>query len=199
MLTHNFINKKTVGLFYIPAVFVLAFTSVYTSVFASQASASQVLMAKKNVSEAKFKIHVKKGRKQNYYHMEYVLTADNFIMPTSKSELTLVNEGGHFTIYIKKEDFPIIAPNCDENIELDMPWTKSTRISALEKINKKAALYQSLRDVMNGVKKEQKVVIELNPNITVKNNEPLDIELTKCNVFFRTARDSYVDYIGGFR
>jgi len=153
--------------------------------------ASQVI-----ASDQTSKIYVKKGRKQDYYHMEYVLTAKNLIMPGSKSELMLINEGGHFVVYIKKDEFPVIAPSCNENIELDMPWTKSTRISALKKISKKTALYQSLLDVLNGNKKEQKVIIELNPNITVKSKKPLEIELTKCNVFFRTARDEYVDYIG---
>jgi len=158
-----------------------------------------VVFASQVVASDKTTIHVKKGRTKDYYHMEYVLTAKNLIMPDSKSELTLINEGGHFVVYIKKEAFPVLAPHCSENIELDMPWTKSTRISALKKISKKTALYQSLLEVLNGTKKEQKVIIELNPNITVKNKKPLDLELTKCNIYFRTARDEYVDYIGRLR
>ena len=157
-------------------------------------TASQVI-----ASDQTAKIYVKKGRSRNYYHMEYVLTEKNLIMSDFKSELTLINAGGHFSIFIKKEEFPLVAPNCEDNIELDMPWTKSTRISALKKISKKTALYQSLVEVVKGNKKDQKVVIELNPNIAIKHNDPLEIELTKCNVYFRTARDAYIDYVGGLK
>ena len=199
MLRVFFQSKKQVCVFCLPVVFTLAFASVFTSVFASPANASQVVSSEKNVSKQDFKIHVRRGRRTSYYHMEYVVTSDNLIKLGSKSELTLVNEGGHFTVYLKKDAFPVIAPNCNDNIELDMPWTKSTRLSALKKINKKRALYESLLEVFNGTKKEQKVIIELNPNIAIKNRKPLDIELTKCNVFFRTARDGYVDYLGRLR
>jgi len=156
--------------------------------------ASQVIASDNNT-----KIHVRKGRTTNYYHLEYVLTADNLITPEHKSDLMLVSEGGHFEVRIKKDKFPIQAPNCKENIILDMPWTKSTLISALRKIEKKSALFRSIQEVADGVKKELKVVIELNPNIKVKNKDPIDIELTQCHVFFRSARDSYIDYIGNLR
>ena len=142
------------------------------------------------------KIHVKKGRSHNYYHLEYTLTPNNLVMRESKTELALINEGGHFVVYIKKEAFPVLAPACNDVIELNMPRTRSTRLTALDKIAQKTKLYKSLQAIASGAKKEQKVIVELNPDIVVKNENPVDVELTRCHVYFRTARDAYVDYIG---
>ena len=149
-----------------------------------------------NGADEDFKIHVKKGRKQNYYHMEYMLTADNLIMDEAKSALNLVNDGGHFIVHIKKDRFPVSAPACDKNIVLDMPPTESTQLSALKKIHKKRNLHNALWEVANGSRKEQKVVIELNPDIKIIDRDPIKLELTTCKIYFRTALDAYVDYVG---
>jgi len=173
--------------------------SIFPSIFACLICTVFVLTPLSSVNgadEKSYKIHVKKGKKQDYYHMEYVLTADNLIMTEAKSALNLVNDGGKFTVHIKKNAFPLAAPSCKERIELIMPMTKSTHLSALKKIRKKRELHNALWEVVNGTRKEQKIILEINPYFKIVNQAPIELELTKCSIYFRTARDAYVDYIG---
>jgi hypothetical protein len=40
------------------------------------------------------------------------------------------------------------------------------------------------------------VVIELNPYVEKVQNNPLTLQLTQCNIFFRQAQNRYVNYLG---
>jgi hypothetical protein len=61
-----------------------------------------------------------------------------------------------------------------------MPWTAPDTPGAKEKIAAKEALLIG--------------VVELNPYVEVVGRDPLQLQLTQCNVFFRHALGAYVDH-----
>ena len=142
------------------------------------------------------KIHTSKTKLQAYYHIEYEITPDNFVMPKPISDDVLKADGGQFEVYIKKHLFPINAPHCKKEIILRMPWTKSSLKNASQFIEEKVALYKKLLDVSEGKRSDLKVIIELNPYVQVTSTNPLNVELTQCNVFFRSSHGRYIDYPG---
>ena len=113
-------------------------------------------------------------------------------MEKQLSKKMLKMDGGQFEIYLKKTLFPIKAPQCNKELILRMPWTKSSLPGAEKYIAEKIDLYQKLLAVIEGKKDSEKIIVELNPYIDVKNKEPLDIELTQCNVFFRHSHGRYI-------
>jgi len=131
----------------------------------------------------------------NYYHIEYILTADNFILDKEDT----IRDNGFFQILIDKKEFPIPAPHCRKRIILRMPSSSTYLATPAEKvlsersIQLKTALFNKVKEVAAGKLKELKVVIELNPYVKVVTENPLKLELDYCNVFFRTQWNFYVD------
>ncbi|MDD3295795.1 MAG: hypothetical protein PHU64_00360 [Candidatus Omnitrophica bacterium] len=156
---------------------------------------------------AKPKIYVSTHRGIDYYHMKYTLTPDNveLTLPTyhkyGPSEYFF--EYGNFQLFIPKEKFPISAPNCNTHIILRMPMTmgdvfaKRYYTSEQERyIAEKRAVYDKIKQIKESGRGELEVVVELNPYVKVKQEEPLEVELEWCNVFFRDAYGQYIDYVG---
>ena len=141
-------------------------------------------------------IYTVKSKSKTYYHVEFKVTPDNFVMPKPISDDVLKADGGQFEVYIKKHLFPINAPHCKKEIILRMPWTKSSLKNASQFIEEKVALYKKLLDVSEGKRSDLKVIIELNPYVQVTSTNPLNVELTQCNVFFRSSHGRYIDYPG---
>jgi len=57
-------------------------------------------------------------------------------------------------------------------------------------------LYNRIKEMKESGRGSVDVVIELNPYVRVKSKNPLELELTNRNVFFRSAHGRYIDYVG---
>ena len=123
-----------------------------------------------------------------YFHVPYTLTVDNMVDVESISTEQLITDGGQFEILIKKEAFPIRAPNCQANIIARMPWTDQK-----EKLNSRIAAYNDIKSVLTGEATGTDVVLELNPYVDQDENGPY---LTQCNVFFRVHQGQYINHLG---
>ena len=132
-------------------------------------------------------IYTSHGKYNNYYHIEFELTKNNFTL-SKKS----IRSNGQFEVLIPKAFFPIKAPNCKKNIILRMPDTFATK--GEEAYQERISLFDKIQEVKTGNIKSLKVVIELNPYIERLNIQPLEIQLQYCNVFFRTAFDHYINH-----
>jgi hypothetical protein len=140
---------------------------------------------------AENKISVSQGKYSNYYHIKYTLTKSNFIIPNNVRP----EYDGQFEILLRKESFPIKAKKCTGKLILRMPSTLSTSKNKIEGINKKLLLLKEITDVSKNIKKSIKVIIELNPYVSVVSKNPLLLELTNCNVFFRVKNGMYVNHL----
>lgn len=122
-------------------------------------------------------VTVNPGKYSDYYHMSYSLVPGEYQVNKAYG----FNDGGQFEVLVPKAYFPITAPNCRKNIIIRMPWSANEE--------KKRALYQALLSASEPVP----VTLELNPYIEVLHKQPLDLELTYCNVFFRHRNGDYYD------
>lgn len=123
-------------------------------------------------------IKINPGKYSNYYHMKFELISGYYKVNTEYG----FNQGGQFEVLVPKEHFPIRAPNCNENIIIRMPYSKSEA--------QKRALFDSLV-----ASQTVTVTLELNPYINILNSSPLEIELQYCNVFFRHRAGDYFDHL----
>tara|TARA_Y100000031_G_C8083455_1_gene320759 strand:+ start:137 stop:739 length:603 start_codon:yes stop_codon:yes gene_type:complete len=158
-------------------------------------------------SSADQKIYVSRHKGIDYYHIKYTLTSENIALTLSTyhkygpSEYFF--EYGNFQLFIPKEKFPIPAPNCNTHIILRMPMTmgdvfadKYHTPEEEQYIAEKKAIYDKIKEIKESGKGELDVVVELNPYVKVKQDEPLEVELEWCNVLFRDAYGQYIDYVG---
>ena len=151
-------------------------------------------------------IHVNPGKYNNYYHISYTLTPENCELKIPISERTpkytetneyTFSEGGQFEVFLRKSYFPVHAPHLKgEFIILRMPWTDPDDPDSNQKIEVKRHLFDSIRKMKIIGKGSVLVVLELNPYIKVVQDDPLKLELSGRNIFFRQSHDSYIDYVG---
>jgi hypothetical protein len=143
-------------------------------------------------------IYTLPGKYNDFYHVKYTLKKATICRELSdKRRLTSTFlDGGQFEVLIPKEQFPVSAPNCKKHIILRMPWTNPALLNAPLFIEQKRHLFGQIEALKKGDVDEIDVVIELNPYVRVKNQAPLELELERCNVFFRHAHGQYVDYVG---
>ena len=124
-------------------------------------------------------IKVNPGKYFSYYHLQYLLDTEQYKINLDYG----FNAGGQFEVLVPKEHFPIAAPNCNRDIIIRMPWSSI--------VDDKKALYDQL------LSKQQNtlVTLELNPYVKVISEQPLQLELTYCNVFFRHKSGNYYDQL----
>lgn len=134
-------------------------------------------------------ISVSHGKYSDYYHIQYTLTNSNFTIPENNNP----SYNGQFEILLNKSDFPVPSPNCSSNLILRMPATLTDANNSKSSIAEKVSLFNEIKNVKDGHKKDIDVIIELNPYISVKSTEPLSLELNNCNVFFRTNNNKYIN------
>lgn len=125
---------------------------------------------------------------KEYFHVPYTLTADNIVDVEPISTEQLIADGGQFEILIKKEAFPVRAPNCQANIIARMPWTDQK-----EKIDSRVTAYNGIKSVLKGEAASTDVVLELNPYV---DQDKDGAYLTQCNVFFRVHQGQYINHLG---
>lgn len=151
-------------------------------------------------------IHVSPGKYNNYYHMSYSLTPENCELEIPLSERTpkyaetneyTFSESGQFEVFIRKTHFPVPSPNLKgEFIILRMPWTDPDDPDANKKIAKKRHIFDSIKQMKTLGKGSIELILELNPYVKVLQGDPLKLELSGRNIFFRHSHGSYVDYLG---
>jgi hypothetical protein len=141
-------------------------------------------------------IFLNKGRYGPYYHLRLALKAE--AIDFAQSDRTAPS-GGQFELRLRREKFPVPAPNCRGPIILRMPWTSPQAVEAKKKIAVKEDLLKRIWALEKYPNEALPVVIELNPYVKVVSHTPLKVQLTQCNVFFRDADGSYIDDTGPFR
>ena len=136
---------------------------------------------------------------KTYFHLELELHAHDLITsgPVMERELAYhLTDGGQFEIYIQPELIPASKPDCQQGIIVRMPWTNPKSPNADIAVKKKKLLYTQIMQLRANNSIIQKVVVELNPYISINSDNPKNISLTQCNVFFRHARGEYIDKLG---
>ena len=123
-------------------------------------------------------IKINPGRYFNYYHIEFELNPNQYSVNTEYG----FTARGQFEVFVPKELFPIPAPKCRNNIIIRMPASFSSSV------RKKRKLYDSLLN-----SERIRVILKINPFVEVVRQEPLALELTHGNVFFRQKNDNYHD------
>ena len=150
-------------------------------------------------------IHALEGKYTRYYHLLLKLHPQNFelTIPTDQRQPQYTTENryefsgnGQFEIFVRKEAFPVPAPKCERYIIVRMPGTAPSRADAARKLEQKRALFDALKELKNSGTGAYEVAIELNPYVQVVRRDPLQLELTECNVFFRQADGAYIDRVG---
>ena len=124
-------------------------------------------------------VTVNPGKYSDYYHIPYLLVPGKYQVNNAYG----FNDGGQFEVLVPKAYFPIPAPNCRKNIIIRMPWSEYDAT--------KKALYETLLTATEPVP----VILELNPYVKVLQEQPLSVQLTYCNVFFRHRNGDYVDHL----
>ncbi len=138
-------------------------------------------------------VHLLQEQAKQLYLVEYEMTAENLIMTKPKASDVLLQQGGQFSAYIDKKNFPIKAPNCAKLIIVGMKETKKSAPNAEQSIADKIDLHYDLQDVYKKKTASKKVIIELNPYIIKATGDLDKIELARCNVYFRTYRGKYIN------
>jgi hypothetical protein len=134
-------------------------------------------------------IVVNPGRQGPYFHMRFDLTAAGIdFSQTDRS----VGPGGQFTVRLRPEHFPVLAPSCRGDLILRMPWTSPSVPDANLKIAAKMALLARILTLEHPPDATVPVVLELNPYVQMISRTPLLLRLTQCNVFFRQVFGAYV-------
>ena len=141
----------------------------------------KVLLLVMLLSTATFAVEVtvNPGKYSDYYHIPYLLVPGKYQVNNAYG----FNGGGQFEVLVPKAHFPIPAPNCRKNIIIRMPWSEHEAT--------KKALYETLLTATEPVP----VILELNPYVEVLQEQPLSVQLTYCNVFFRHRNGDYVDHL----
>ena len=124
-------------------------------------------------------VTVNPGKYSDYYHMPYLLQPGKYQVNDAYG----FNDGGQFEVLVPKQYFPVPAPNCRRNIIIRMPWSEHEAT--------KKALYETLLTATEPVP----VILELNPYVEVLQEQPLSLELTYCNVFFRHRNGDYYRHL----
>jgi len=151
-------------------------------------------------------IYTAKGKYWNYYHIKFTLTPDNTLLTLkdyykygpSKYEFA---DGG-FQIFIPKNKFPILAPNCKGYIILRMPGTLDDIPHKEQYIAEKKTLFDRIKEMKESGKGQVDVVVQLNESdfgIKVISKNPLKVEVEGTNVFFRDSHGRYIDYVGDLK
>ena len=150
-------------------------------------------------------IYASEGKYTRYYHLLLKLHPQDFelTVPTDQRRPRYTTENryefggnGQFEIFVRKEAFPVPAPKCERYIIVRMPGTDPSRADATRKLEQKRALFDVLKELKNSGTGACDVAIELNPYVQVVRRDPLQLELTECNVFFRQADGAYIDGVG---
>jgi len=145
------------------------------------------------------KLHLDTSDETTRYYLELPLRMQDLVLagPLMQREMayTFV-DGGQFEIYVKPAVLPVGSPGCDALI-IRMPWTKPELPGAAAAVEVKRKLFAQLEDLTHGRSPEVTVVVELGPHVEVAKDDPKQVSLTRCELFFRYAHETYayVDHV----
>jgi hypothetical protein len=122
-----------------------------------------------------------------HYELCYELSGANAELRKGTS----FSSGGQFEVLIPKEKFPVAAPKCGRALILRMPWTDPAARDAAAKVRQKRELYDAIGALKSGARQVD-VAIDLAPYVRVLARDPLQVELTGCNIFFAQKSGAYV-------
>jgi hypothetical protein len=155
-------------------------------------------------------VHVVQGEARKYYHVRFDLTPENCELSVpltermprySDSNTYEFTSWGQFEVFVRRTAFPVPAPHTNrEFLILRMPATdpgshpKGKRLLA-----RKRDLFDAILRMKTENAGRVEVIVELNPFMRVVSHDPLRVELTGRNIFFRQAYGQYIDYMGPLR
>ena len=154
-------------------------------------------------------IHVASGKYSPYYHIRFSLTPDNTVLTVPLSERKpqysdnndyVFAEGGQFEVFVERSKFPIPSPYSERKyLILRMPWTNISMETADQYIAEKYELFKRIKEMKETQQGSVEVSIELNPFVNVISEDPLQLELSNRNIFFRQAHGRHIDYVGSLK
>ncbi len=154
------------------------------------------------------KIVVSPGKWGDYYHLKFILTPENTELTVSmkerrdkwgKNEYEFTPRG-QFEVFVDKSVFPVSAPHFErKHLILRMPGTEPNSVNADEYIAQKKQLFENIKKMKLSGEGKVEVIVQLNPYMEVISKDPLRLELSGRNIFFRDAGGKYIDYLGPLR
>ena len=158
-------------------------------------------------AESANSIVVAAGKCNDYYHVKVTLTPENSELTVSFDERPQTtpyidnkyefSSWGQFEVFVDRNVFPVPAPHFTKKyLILRMPGTKPGSEKAKKYIEEKRRLFEEIKNMKLSGKGQVEVIVELNPYINVLSKDPLRVELSGRNIFFRDAHGRYIDYLG---
>jgi hypothetical protein len=117
---------------------------------------------------------------RGHFYLCYELTAAGIDFTPEPRFL----DGGQFEVRIPRDKFPIPAPKCRSSIILRMPWTDPKVEDTSAKVEDKRKLFDAVMALKAGGSQSVPIMIDLAPYVREVARDPLQLELTQCNVFF---------------
>ena len=93
-------------------------------------------------------------------------------------------DGGQFQVILQPSTLPVSTLGCS-GIIARMAWTDPASDGAPADIAAKKGIFDAIGQLKSNPTAQLNVPIELNPYVKVVQNDPLQLQLTECNVFFR--------------
>ena len=94
------------------------------------------------------------------------------------------DHGGQFQIILQPSSLSVSTPGCN-GIIARMAWSDPASDGAQADIAAKRKLFDEIGQLKSSPSAQLNVPIELNPYVKVVQSNPLRLQLTECNVFFR--------------
>jgi hypothetical protein len=98
-----------------------------------------------------------------------------------KKPMKFRSEDGQFEVRLKRDKFPIAAPNCKSSIIARMP---STIQGNKVEIDAKKKLFDMIDDLKTKPEAKIQIKVDIKPYAKIKQLDPFIGELKYCNVFF---------------
>lgn len=98
-----------------------------------------------------------------------------------KKPMKFRSEDGQFDLRLRREKFPVLAPNCKSSIIVRMP---STLNQDKDDIKAKEKIHGDIVALKSNEKSKLQLKIEIQSYAEIKSVEPFEGKLKYCNVYF---------------
>lgn len=146
------------------------------------------------------RVHVERGGDEPLVYVELTIHPGDLVTTGPSMERDLAHafsDGGQFEIFVRPQLLPVETPECPDGLIVRMPWTNPELAEAETAVERKRDLFSRLMEVHEGRRSSARVVLELDPYVTVSTDEPPRIALSRCTVFFRyePGTYAYIDHL----